>query len=68
MHHPATTTDRVRINCPGCHAKIKASRELLGQVCPCPRCRHAIFVQIPLPSDADINLVEDDYGHPAYRS
>ncbi len=62
-----TTTDRIVLHCPGCLAKIRASRKLLGQICPCPRCRNAIVVQLPLPSDADINLVFDDRTNPAAR-
>jgi len=61
------TSDRIVIHCPGCQAKIGASRKLLGRVCPCPRCRQAILVQVPLPSDADINLVEDDRRSPSSR-
>jgi hypothetical protein len=60
MQQKIANPDRITIHCPGCQAKIGASRKLLGRVCPCPRCRQAIVVQPPLPSDADINLVMDE--------
>ena len=67
MQQTKSTADRVALQCPGCQAKIRASRKLLGQVCPCPRCRSAIVVQLPLPSDADINLVFEERNNPARR-
>lgn len=60
MNPTAPKDDKILIHCTNCHAKIRASRQLHGRVCPCPRCRQALVVQLPLPSDADINLVLDD--------
>ena len=57
MNHPAS--DRLSLQCLDCGAKIRAARELLGRVCPCPRCRQPIAVRVPLPSDGDIALVEE---------
>jgi hypothetical protein len=65
MKQANTPTDRIVIHCSSCQAKIGASRKLIGRVCPCPRCRQAIIVQLPLPSDADINLVLDDRPRPS---
>ncbi len=52
--------DRISLRCPGCHARLRAPRKLLGRNCPCPRCRQRLVVCLPIPSDASINLVLDD--------
>lgn len=54
------TADRIALHCVSCQAKLKASRQLLGQVLPCPRCRTPVFVNPPTPSDADICLIVED--------
>jgi hypothetical protein len=47
----------ISLRCPSCRAKLRASRQLLGNTCSCPRCRYRITVRLTLPSDADVNLV-----------
>jgi DNA-directed RNA polymerase subunit RPC12/RpoP len=39
---------------------LRASLELLGLECPCPRCGYRVVVKVWAPSDADINLVGDE--------
>jgi hypothetical protein len=50
------------MRCPRCLAKLRAAFDLLGRHCPCPRCRQPVLVRAPLPSDADVALVEKDQG------
>lgn len=50
-------TDRISLRCPQCSVKLKASYRLVGSTCKCPKCRFAVVVRIPIPSDADIHLV-----------
>lgn len=52
-------SNQITLYCPNCHVKLKATLALLGRVCPCPKCRHRVVVQLPTPSDADIALVPD---------
>jgi hypothetical protein len=33
---------------------------MLGRTCACPGCREQVVIHLAIPSDADINLVEDD--------
>jgi hypothetical protein len=56
MHQ--SSSPQVSMRCPSCRARLKASRQLIGKNCPCPRCRHPINVRVPIPSDSDIALVE----------
>jgi hypothetical protein len=60
MHQANPQAPSLSLCCPSCQARLKASRQLLGRNCPCPRCRHPIQVRIPIPSDSDIHLVEAD--------
>jgi hypothetical protein len=55
-----TTADRLTLQCPQCQARLRASRQLVGRECPCPRCRTRVLVRLPVPSDADIALTPDD--------
>ena len=50
----------LRMLCPKCKARLRAARQLVGQLCPCPRCGTHVMVQIPVPSDADVTLVFPD--------
>jgi DNA-directed RNA polymerase subunit RPC12/RpoP len=60
MQQAKPSDNRLTLECPSCHARLRASRELVGRSCPCPRCRHRIVVRMVLPSDADIALVDDE--------
>jgi DNA-directed RNA polymerase subunit RPC12/RpoP len=62
MPEISSQSDRIILRCPKCQAKLKTSRQQLGQRGTCPRCRERVIVQVPLPSDADIALVPDS-GH-----
>jgi len=53
-------TERLTLRCPGCRAKLRASRALLGRSCPCPQCKRPIVVRLPIPSDAEITLVPEE--------
>jgi hypothetical protein len=53
-------SSQVSLRCPSCQARLKASRQLLGRHCPCPRCRQTVIVRVPIPSDSDIHLVESE--------
>jgi hypothetical protein len=55
----AGSTSSVSLRCPQCDARLRASRQLVGATCPCPRCRYRIVVRLPVPSDADVFLVDD---------
>lgn len=57
MQQAKPTTARFYMYCPACHAKLWASRQLLGHRCHCPRCKHQVVVAMKFPSDADIALV-----------
>jgi hypothetical protein len=50
--------ERLRFRCPHCEAKLEASFRLLGSMRECPKCRGPVMVRLPVPSDADIVLVE----------
>jgi len=52
-------TDRLSLRCPGCRAKLRAPRSLLGRNCPCPRCRRHMVVRPAAPADADVVLVPE---------
>jgi hypothetical protein len=52
-------SDRLSLRCPGCQAKLLAPRALLGQNCPCPRCKRRVTVRVPVPSDAEVLLVPE---------
>jgi hypothetical protein len=54
---PPTVRASISLRCPSCNARLRAARSLVGQTCPCPRCRTRVIVRLPLPSDADVNLV-----------
>jgi hypothetical protein len=58
MHQDQSAPAQVSLRCPSCQARLRASRQLIGRSCPCPRCRHPILVRMPIPSDSDIALVE----------
>jgi DNA-directed RNA polymerase subunit RPC12/RpoP len=45
--------------CGGCHARIKAPIQLLGQSRPCPGCGHRLVVQMKAPPESGPLLVED---------
>jgi hypothetical protein len=49
----------ISMQCPSCNARLRASRQLLGQICPCPRCRTRVTVRLALPSDSDVHLILD---------
>jgi len=53
-------TDRLSLRCPGCRAKLRASRALLGRSCPCPSCKRPIVVRLPIPSDSEVYLVPEE--------
>ena len=53
--------DCLSLRCPSCNAKLRAPRTLLGRCCPCPRCKWRVLVRLPIPSDADIALVLDEF-------
>jgi hypothetical protein len=38
------TTTAIRFRCPECRARIKASVQLGGRSCPCPRCGRTLTV------------------------
>jgi DNA-directed RNA polymerase subunit RPC12/RpoP len=50
---------KLTLRCLRCNAKLRASRELLGRTCPCPRCRSNVLVRVVIPSDADVALVPE---------
>jgi DNA-directed RNA polymerase subunit RPC12/RpoP len=57
MQQPTPSDDRISLRCPNCQAKLRTSRRQIGQRRACPRCRHRLVVQPPIPSDADVALV-----------
>jgi len=57
MQPPAT--DRITLRCSKCQAKLRTSRQQLGQRGTCPRCGQRIVVRVQIPSDSDIALVPD---------
>jgi hypothetical protein len=59
-------SDRISLQCPGCGARLRAARALLGQVCPCPRCKQRVVVRLAPPSDADIALIPEEASHPTH--
>jgi uncharacterized paraquat-inducible protein A len=50
----------ISLKCPGCTARIRAPRQLLGSKRPCPRCKRQLVIEVALPSDADVHIVVDD--------
>jgi hypothetical protein len=56
--------DQLSLRCPSCNARLRAARALLGRVCPCPRCKWRVVVRLPIPSDADVTLIEEDTPQP----
>jgi hypothetical protein len=50
-------SNRLTLRCPGCNAKLRAPVALLGKDCPCPQCKRRLVVRLPIPSDAEVNLV-----------
>jgi hypothetical protein len=56
---PTRNGETISLRCPQCSARLRAPRQLLGRICPCPRCRHEIVVRVPVPSDSDVALVGD---------
>ena len=57
-------TKRLSLRCPACAAKLRARLNLVGSICPCPRCKYRLRVQPPAPTDADVALVGDEATHP----
>lgn len=64
MNPASSSADRITLQCPKCHARLKASRQLIGKVCPCPQCRTQVHVRVPIPSDADIAIVLEEERKP----
>lgn len=60
MTPSSPSVESISLRCPQCKARLKASRQLVGKVCPCPQCRTRVVVQVPIPSDAEIALVGED--------
>jgi uncharacterized paraquat-inducible protein A len=60
MQSTVTLPATVSLTCPGCDARIRAPRQLLGAKRPCPRCRHTLVVHVPAPTDSGVHLVYDD--------
>ncbi len=50
-------TNFLRLQCPGCNARIKAPIQLVGQARPCPKCGQEIYVQRQAPEDSDAILI-----------
>jgi hypothetical protein len=50
----------IRVRCPGCEARIKAPRELLGQMRCCPGCGRRFVIRAKAPADAAPVLSDDD--------
>lgn len=51
-------TPAVVLTCAGCHARVKAPLQLLGQTRPCPGCETPLVVRVAAPDDAGPVLVE----------
>ncbi len=49
----------ISFRCPGCRARIKAPRELLGQRRTCPGCKTPFVVRVQVPPDNGPILVAD---------
>lgn len=56
----ASPAPMISLKCPGCTARIRAPRQLLGSKRPCPRCKRQLVIEVALPSDADVHIVVDD--------
>jgi uncharacterized paraquat-inducible protein A len=50
----------IRVRCPGCDARIKAPKEMLGQTRPCPRCKRRLVIRTPAPTDAQPIVLHDE--------
>jgi uncharacterized paraquat-inducible protein A len=50
--------DRLVFYCPHCEAKLEAPYRLAGSTDSCPQCKGTVMVRVPVPSDADIMLVD----------
>jgi len=59
--------DLISLRCPGCRAKLRAARALLGRSRPCPGCKRRVLVRPPAPGDSGVALVPDDAPPPAPR-
>jgi len=53
----STVPDRITLRCSKCQAKLRTSRQQIGQSGACPRCGQRIVVRVQIPSDSDIALV-----------
>ena len=51
----------IRFRCTSCNARIKAPREMLGQVRACPSCGRRFVIQTEKPADSDPLLVPGDW-------
>ncbi|MFO0841495.1 MAG: hypothetical protein U0797_03710 [Gemmataceae bacterium] len=51
---------KIRLRCPGCHARITAPVELHGQRRYCPGCSTPFIVRASRPQDSDPMLVTTD--------
>jgi hypothetical protein len=56
----------IHMNCPKCHARIKAPAELLGQTRTCPGCHAPFLIRQQPPEDCGPVLVQDE-GETARR-
>ncbi len=54
---PGAVGEFFRCRCPGCGARIRAPRPLLGQERPCPRCRRPVLARPAAPQDEEPRLV-----------
>jgi DNA-binding NtrC family response regulator len=57
----------IRCRCRGCGARIKAPRQLLGQVRPCPGCRRDLRVQEEM-DDQGPMLLSSDSGFDVWQN
>jgi hypothetical protein len=60
-------TSTIVLRCPGCRARIKAPRQLIGQRRDCPGCNTPFVVRIQPLQDSDPMLVTPEHSRRGAR-